>query len=313
MNNPTNISGLGSLLSASSSDIAKLEKEIIEGLDGTLSNNIGHNDDNMMLDFKSEIEKLTSEILPSAPDDEGVEDGSVSYNSSSSSSSLGSGSCTTIPRWNPIGQDTDLQKMTVEEQKQSHVNSVLKNITVNQDVAFDMNMERDEDEKASILERIDMLKMTLSDDGVEISNVPNVTTQNQLKEIKDVYKSLQLKNDRNRYSNLADEMILGLAYGLEYAFDGKKEWFGRRPDLVGWPETVKVKLRRMRYETSTFVQDIMSEYQFNTWFRLAIELIPSLFLYSRNRRASTNDNLLSDEKYRTEQAANKAISDLNNL
>jgi hypothetical protein len=45
---------------------------------------------------------------------------------------------------------------------------------------------------------------------------------------------LRLKNDRNRYSSFAEEMILSMAYGLEYLFDGEKEWFGRKPDLVGW-------------------------------------------------------------------------------
>ena len=102
-------------------------------------------------------------------------------------------------------------------------------------------------------------------------------------------------------------MILAGAYGLEYLFDGKKQWFNRKPDLVGWPDTVKVKLRRMRFETSTFVQSVMQEYNMNSGVRLALELLPSMFLYSRNRRLTQNDDLVSDSQYKD------AISQMNSM
>jgi hypothetical protein len=41
--------------------------------------------------------------------------------------------------------------------------------------------------------------------------------------------------------------------------------------------------------------------------RLALELLPSMFLYSRNRRLTQNDNLVSDNDYK------EAISKLNEL
>jgi hypothetical protein len=94
---------------------------------------------------------------------------------------------------------------------------------------------------------------------------------------------------------------------MEYLFDGKQEWFGRKPDLVGWSDTVKVKLRRMRFETSTFVQEVMQEYNMSAGFRLSLELIPSMFLYSRRRRDTQNDNLVSDLDYKN------AINKLNSM
>ena len=63
----------------------------------------------------------------------------------------------------------------------------------------------------------------------------------------------------------------------------------------------------MRYETSTFVQEVMQEYNMSSGVRLALELFPSMFLYSRNRRLSQNDNLVSDKQYKN------AISQLNTL
>ena len=152
-----------------------------------------------------------------------------------------------------------------------------------------------------------MLKITLEDEGIDTSNVPTVNKNSSITDIQNVYKILRLKNDRNRYCSFAEELILSGAYGLEYLFNGQKEWFGRKPDLVGWPDTVKVKLRRMRYETSTFVQEVMQEYNMSAGVRLALELLPSMFLYSRNRRISQNDSLVSDTEYKD------AMNNLNNI
>jgi hypothetical protein len=85
-------------------------------------------------------------------------------------------------------------------------------------------------------------------------------------------------------------------------------WFGSyRPDLVGWSSTVKVKLRRMRYETSTFVGEIMQEYQMSSGVRLALELLPSVFLYSRQKKISNKENFAGDASYKD------AITELNSL
>ena len=126
---------------------------------------------------------------------------------------------------------------------------------------------------------------------------------------KNVYKILRLKNDRNRYCSFAEEIILAGAQGIEHLFDGKKEWFGRKPDLVGWHQTVKVKLRRMRFETSTMVQGVMQEYNMSPGMRLMLELIPSMFLYSRQRSLATrnHDNLNIDIEYQN------ATSNLNQI
>ena len=202
--------------------------------------------------------------------------------------------------------DKQLRNMTVEEKRQSKINNVLKNID-DKELEFNIDKEREDDDKVSLLEQIDMLKITLEDDGVDVSGVPNINKQSNMKDIQNVYKILRLKNDRNRYCSFAEELILSGAYGMEYLFDGKKEWFGKTPDLTDWSSTVKVKLRRMRYETSTFVGEVMQEYNLTAGVRLALELLPSMFLYSRNRRMTKNDNLVSDNEYKN------AISQLNSI
>lgn len=202
--------------------------------------------------------------------------------------------------------DPHMRIMTQEERKQSHINRVLGDIDDKE--LEGINKERDEDTKASLLEQIDMLRTTLDDDGIDIKGVPIVEKNHSIVDIQNVYKILRLKNDRNRYCSFAEELILAGAYGLESLFDGEKVWFGSyRPDLVGWSSTVKVKLRRMRYETSTFVGEIMQEYQMSAGVRLMLEIAPSLFLYSRSKKISNNDNLAGDSGYKD------AINQLNSL
>lgn len=209
--------------------------------------------------------------------------------------------------WNTHSiQDTHLKHMTQEEKKQDQIQNVFNDID-DRELAFTIEKERDEDDKASLLEQIDMLKITLEDDGVDISGIPSLDKNSSMSEVHNVYKILRLKNDRNRYCSFAEELILSGAHGMEYLFDGKKEWFGRQPDLTGWSSTVKVKLRRLRYETSSLVKEVMQEYNMSSGIRLALELFPSMFLYSRNRRLTQNDNLVSDADYKN------AISDLNDI
>lgn len=202
-------------------------------------------------------------------------------------------------------QDNQLQYMTLEQKKQNYVDNVLRDIHDDKDLEFDIDKEREEDDKNSLLEQIDMLRITLEDDGVDLSNIPKIGKNNTFSEIQNIYKILKLKNDRNRYCSFAEELILSGAYGLEFLFDGEKEWFGRRPDLVGWSNTCRLKLRRCRFQTSTLVKEFMQEYNMSPAMQLMIELIPSMFLYSRQKKLANNDNIASDSKF------NEAISNLN--
>ncbi len=200
--------------------------------------------------------------------------------------------------------DEQLNRMTNEERKQEHINRVLGNMEKNNDDADFVQKEDEEDEMARIMEQVDLLRTNLESEGVDLSRIPNVNATTSKKEAKAVLKILQIKNDRLRYCDFFEEGILAIAYGLESIFDGKRDVFGSKIDLTGYSDTVKVKLRRMRYDTSNFVSGIMQGYNINSGWRIMFELIPSLVLYSRNRRLTGKDNLISDENYK------KAMQDL---
>jgi hypothetical protein len=332
LDDPKNIAGLSSLVNDddldSNFDISDLEREIANGAVITQEEEVSFADN-----YKKDMERLSRNYDMGMVVNE-TQDDLVSIKSVSPTNSVRSFKQTNNydnrpepnadsfrrssvdehhddhadydDSWNKPPQDSQLRRMTDEEKKQNRINNVLHDID-DRELEFNIEKEKEEDDKSSLLEQIDMLRITLEDDGVDVSGVPIINKNSSTKDIQNVYKILRLKNDRNRYCSFAEEIILAGAYGLEYLFDGKKEWFNRKPDLVGWPDTVKVKLRRMRYETSTFVQEVMQEYNMSAGTRLMLELVPSMFLYSRSRRLSQNDNLVSDSQYKD------AISQLNSL
>jgi hypothetical protein len=319
LHDPKNIAGLSNLIEdddlESTMDLAELEREIAKG--ATVDVNFDKVVD-VAGEYKKEMERLSRNFDMSSPEE-------ISYDNNYQTSpvasiinhspymspispilepilsrdAFNSPNCesTQVPTSHPVIQDSQLNFMTQEETKQKKINQVLRGIDDNE-LEFSIEKEKEDDDKASLLEQIDMLKITLDDDGVDISGVPILNKQSTIKDVQNVYKILRLKNDRNRYCSFAEELILAGVYGLEYVFDGTKVWFGRTPDLTDWSSTIKVKLRRMRYETSTFVQEVMQEYNMSAGMRLALELRPSMILYSRNRRLAKDDNLVSDDEYR---------------
>jgi ribosomal protein L21E len=149
-----------------------------------------------------------------------------------------------------------------------------------------INVEREHEEetKTMILEDIDELLQELDDDDVDVSNIPQVDQDSPLGDVKNVQKILRMKYDRRRYTTFGTEFILAGVHGLEYLFDGKRKWGPYQPDLTNWHNTVRTKLRRMRYETSMIVSDVMHQYNVGPITRVLLELGPSAFLHSRMRK-----------------------------
>ena len=195
--------------------------------------------------------------------------------------------------------DEQLIQITNEEKKKEHVNKVLKDIEVTSpDEAEFLQREDEEDEMAKITEQVDLLRGNLDSEGVDLSRIAEIGPNTTRKEAKSILRILQIKNDRLRYCDFFEEGILAAAYGLEGVFNGKREILGSQIDLTGYSDTVKIKLRRMRYDTSNFISDVMQGYNISPGWRIALELIPSLFLYSRDRKLTARDNLITDENFK---------------
>lgn len=195
-------------------------------------------------------------------------------------------------------RDPQLGYMTNEARKQSIIGNVLQGIPQSTSAAtFNIDQEKEEEDKARALEQISFLLSSIEEEGDDISRIPKVNHTNTLSEILNVLRMLTYKVDRKRCCTFAEESILLGAHGLEWVFDGKKKYFGMKPDLVDWHKSVAIKLRRMRHDTSNVVSNIMQTYGLGSGTRLFLELIPSLVLYSRMRRSQHKDNIITDDEF----------------
>lgn len=178
-----------------------------------------------------------------------------------------------------------LSDLTEEQERRRHINSVMGDMRQETRTSFGVEHERVQDVKASKLEQIGQLRMTLEEEGVDCSGVGAPSMSSPIDEIDSVLAILKLKNDRNRYSSLAEEVILGLAEGIETVFDGTREMpvVGWKPDYTGYHNTVNVKLHRMRFETSQVVGNVIEKYNIGPTTRIIMELLPSFFLYPRQQ------------------------------
>ena len=187
-------------------------------------------------------------------------------------------------------------KLTEEQENQKFVDNVLSNNSNNNSNKYDYNIEDEnrEDLKLTLLEKIDNLTEELEDEGISLDKIPKVDYTSNLEQIEYVAKLLMLKSNRNRYASLGEEFILALASGLEMLCNGDREFLGIRPDLQGYSDVVKVKLRRLRNETSQVVGNVVEKYEISPITTLLIELIPSIFLHSKRRKNQSYDNLYND-------------------
>lgn len=186
----------------------------------------------------------------------------------------------------------DFSSRLTEEQTNQHiVDSVLNLPSKSESSKYIMYDENREDLKLTLLEKIDNLIEELEDEGVNLDKIPKVDFNTDLEKIEYVAKLLMLKVNRNRYSNIGEEFILAIANGLEIFCNGERKIFGIKPDLTHCTDIVKVKLRRIKGETSQIVSNVVEKYEISPLLTVMIELMPALFLHSRRRNSQKSNKI----------------------
>jgi hypothetical protein len=172
---------------------------------------------------------------------------------------------------------------------------------------YDLMADREYEDKQMLLASIEELRDDLLQLNIDISRIKEVDNNSSMAEIRDVYNKLIYKNNSNNYSNFADQLFLMGAEAAEFMFDGQKEWFGHKPDLTGWTNTVRGKLRRMRFTKTQIVRKIVDDYQIPPWLQIGLEIVPSALTHSRHRKTAVRDSIVNNATYQD------AIHDLNNI
>lgn len=301
INDSINIVGISSFINADgSTDIRDIERSIVEQEESKI---VPESNEDIAAEFQKRISAMESAVGISltdnkdgpllrkhaSSDDESGDDNMDidDTNMSATSSFISGGNYARFDNVQPIHNDPALVHMSDEQRKQRVLQNALNSINttpMSGDEKFNLDAEKMSDKKNMILEQINMLRTNLEDEGIKISDVQLVTTENTFEEVESVYKQLRYRNDHARYCGFANEFAQMGAYGLEWAFDGNKSYFGLRPDLTGWGATLNIKMRRLSYETSSLVSEGMRSYNMGNFSRLCLELIPSMVLHSKMRK-----------------------------
>jgi hypothetical protein len=183
--------------------------------------------------------------------------------------------------------DPHLNRMSHEQVKQRELQNALNSIHVTPSASiesFNLDGEKQKDKKDMLLGQIDLLRQSLDDEGRNTDDISSVAMDNTFEEVESTFKQLRYRNDHVRYCSVANEFAQTFAYGLEWAFDGDKDYFGFKPDMTGWDATLNIKMRHLSYETSSMVSETMNSYNLGNFWRLLLELVPSAVLHSKMRK-----------------------------
>jgi hypothetical protein len=205
------------------------------------------------------------------------------------------------------GSDSLYVQKTREEQLQSNISKALESVPR---MNIDMDREIEDERKSYLLEQIESLKDDLDELGVAIDRIPYVNDDSSLKQITEVHKRLMFKYNKLKYNSIAEESLVAGASILEMIFNGQHEYFGCRPDITGYSDVVKSKLKRIRFETSTAVNRFVTNNNIGGMSMILMELGPSLFTQSQRRRLQVDDNIHSNGG---KESIRSHISDLNSM
>jgi hypothetical protein len=141
-------------------------------------------------------------------------------------------------------------------------------------------------------------------------NIVRPTRTDSIESVREVFMVLKRRVNRAHITQAAKELFLTFAKGAEVLFNGKREWFGFKPDLTNWSQTVNTKLNKMQYETSNFVGSIFNDGKLSYGMLLALEFVPSAVLHSINRAQIKDEREKRQWKDMTESELSRARSSI---
>jgi len=201
-------------------------------------------------------------------------------------------------------------KTTRDEKLQSSINRVMENVP---NLNIDMEQEIEEERKNTLLEQIESLRDDLAELGVSVDGSQYYAAYDApLKRIEEVQRRLTFKYNKLKYNSIAEEALVAGASLLEMIFNGKHTYFGCRPDITGYSDVVKSKLKRIRVETSTAVSRFVAKNNVGVAPRLMMELLPSLITQSQRRKLQAGDSLNANVGHK-KNSIRSHISDLNSM
>lgn len=310
INEPINVAGLASFTSGDGAvDTMEIERNLVEREEDRAPEGL---DDDIAAELKKRLAAVGSAVGFSLDEEVGEDDDLVNGGDEGDGDE-GDGE-SQIPIYpEPIHHDRTLVGMSNEQRKQRVLMNALSAVNtqgLEEDEKFSLDAEKINDKKNMLLEQINMLRINLTDDGIKLDGVREVTGDNTFEEVESVYKQLRYRNDHVRYCGFATEIAQVAALGAEFIFDGQRDFFGYKPDLTGWAPTLNIKMRRLNYETSSLVGDVMRDYNMGNFARILFDVLPGAIVHMKMRSAK-NKAIAAGKPSRAD--VNAAIGSIRNM
>ena len=210
----------------------------------------------------------------------------------------------------PDSNDGYYMQKTRDDHLQTSISRVMATVPK---MNIDMEQEIEEERKNTLLEQLEALRDDLGELGVSVDGPQYYASYDApLKRIEEVHRRLQFKYSKLKYNSIAEEALVAGASLLEMVFNGKHEYFGCRPDITGYSDVVKSKLKRIRVETSTADSRFVAKNNIGVMPRLMMELLPSLITQSQRRKLQVGDSLNANINSKRSSIRGH-LSDLNNM
>lgn len=145
-----------------------------------------------------------------------------------------------------------------------------------------------EERKADMIADIDELTQELVNMKRPVKNIPKLSEDSEYREVLSVFKMVRRRYDFARGFEFGQDVIVAMAQGLGWLFDGKRQFGPFRPYATNWHMGVRPKLRKMRFETSSAVSQVMGATGLGSGWRILLELVPSLIVYSNMHGADAD-------------------------
>lgn len=310
--NGSNISGVGLLLNlervSNDVDIDEVENRVRSIFaDVAIDEEVDEKEENILEKYQDAFNEIDSIMNDDQQDD--LDDDVASIKSYHSQNTVRSRNSVHHSVYNRVEQDpadTFYTQRTRDDRIQTSIQKVMQNVP---NVNLDIDQEIEEERKSSLIEQIESIRDDLSELGINVDSYQyQVDYNDPIKRIEEVHRRLTFKFNKLKYTSIAEEMLIAGSSLLEMMFNGKHEYFGVKPDITGYSDVVKSKLKRIRPEVSNGVSRFVSKHNVGMGTRLAMELLPSLITQSQRRKLQNNDTI----SYKKESIRSH-LSDLNNM
>jgi hypothetical protein len=103
--------------------------------------------------------------------------------------------------------------------------------------------------------------------------------------------------ERAQYTTMFEHVIVGTSLLIEKIFNGKRDFLGSKPNMVGWSGSVEQQLRQIRSTTNELVSKTLEKHSISAEKRILVTLAMSALMYQRRPIFATTETPTATDRY----------------